>query len=495
MNHTKSHPADHHGRPLYHPETFIRHWGGGEGFRIMDALTGTLIVGATGSGKTSGPGKHLAYGYMALGMGGLVLCAKPEERHQWQQWAKETGRENDLVIIDAEGTWRFNFMEWEASRPDAGGGFSINIVALLDEVASAISGGNEGRGGDGKFWEMALHNLNSNLVDLPLLAGIPVSLPLLRDIASSAAQTVAEVNNPEWQKKSACARILMEADKATQNADAETRADFVECDTYWKKDFPALADKTRSSIMLGFNVLIRPLVTRPLRKLFSTDTNIKPEDAFDGKIIVVDLPVQSYRLAGRIANLIWKYCFQLAVLRRVPPKDGYLRPTFLYCDECHNFVTRWDAEYQAVARSAGGCTIYMTQSRESLRRAINNNDAVDSLLANLQAKFFCQGSGETNYWASQLLGQRWIHVTSTSAGNSRSDAVLAGQPQQPNHNAGVSRSEQSRNYVDPAVFTTLKRGGPHHNFQVEAICYLGGHMFGNGSGERLPYRMLTFNQR
>ena len=39
-----------------------------------------------------------------------------EERYQWQQWARETGREQDLVIIDASGKWRFNFLDWEASR-------------------------------------------------------------------------------------------------------------------------------------------------------------------------------------------------------------------------------------------------------------------------------------------------------------------------------------------------------------------------------------------
>lgn len=131
------------------------------------------------------------------------------------------------------------------------------------------------------------------------------------------------------------ARSKKDADAATIDADAEIRADFEECKTYWTKDFPALAEETRSSILLGFTVLIRPLVTRPLRKLFSSDTNITPEETFAGKIIIVNLPVQEFRLAGRIANLAWKYCFQVAVLRRMqPPKgQGFLRPVFLWADE------------------------------------------------------------------------------------------------------------------------------------------------------------------
>ena len=96
-----------------------------------------------------------------------------------------------------------------------------------------------------------------------------------------------------------------------------------------------------------------------------------------------------------------------------------MRPVFLWADEAQNFVTEFDAEYQAVARSAGGCTVYLTQNRESYRRVLGNSDAVDSLLGNLQAKFFCQNSGETNEWAAKLLGERWLNVTSTNVGRSR----------------------------------------------------------------------------
>ena len=168
--------------PEFHPQTVIRDWGNGQAFRLADAQTGVCVFGATGSGKTSGPAKHLAYGYLAAGFGGLVLCAKKDERHQWQEWAAETGRTDDLVIVNAEADWRFNFLDWEASRPEAGGGLGINIVNLLDEIAGAISGNTEGGGGNSKFWEDALHHMNTNLVDLILLAGAKVSLPLLRSI-------------------------------------------------------------------------------------------------------------------------------------------------------------------------------------------------------------------------------------------------------------------------------------------------------------------------
>jgi hypothetical protein len=482
--------------PEFHPQTPLRNWGNGQAFHLSDALTGVCVFGATGSGKTSGPAKHLAYGYLAAEFGGLVLCAKKEERRQWEKWAADCGRADDLVIVNASGENRFNFLEWEASRPEASGGLTINIVAILDEIAGAIAqaaGKEDGGGGSNKFWEDALHHLNTNLVDLPIFAGLQISLPLMRSIVNSAPLSPAQIGDPQWQESSVCAKILAEADKATLQASADVRADFEECRNYWLQEYPVLSEKTRSIITLSFSMLVRPLITRPLRKLFSTDTTVKPEDAFNGKIIIVDLPVQDYRLAGRVANLVWKYCFQIAVMRRTPPINGtYLRPVFLWADEAQNFITDFDAEFQAVARSAGGCTVYLTQNRESFRRVLGNADAVDSLLGNLQAKFFCQNSGETNEWAAKLLGERWTKIAGHNTGQS-------GENQ--NSSSGVSINEQRRYFVEPARFTTLKRGGGLHGFQVEAVVYNGGNIFLSALEKNpekiisLPYKILTFNQK
>ena len=244
--------SPHDALPEFHPQSVLRDWGNGNAFRLADAQTGVCVFGATGSGKTSGPAKHLAYGYLAAGFGGLVLCAKKEERRQWQQWAADCGRSGDLVIVDSSGKWRFNFLEWEASREGEGGGLTINIVALLDEIASAVAnstGKADGTGGgSNKFWEDALHHLNTNLVELPKFAGIHVSLPLLRSIVVSAPTSLAQIQDLNWQKESACWKIVEEGEQATKEAAADVRADFKECRDYWLKEYPVLAEKTRSII-------------------------------------------------------------------------------------------------------------------------------------------------------------------------------------------------------------------------------------------------------
>lgn len=201
-------------------------------------------------------------------------------------------------------------------------------------------------------------------------------------------------------------------------------------------------------------------------------------------------------MAGRLANLAWKYCFQVAVMRRDPPAKGsYVRPVFLWADEAQNFVSRSDAEYQAVARSAGGCTVYLTQNRESYRRVLHDDDAVDSLLGNLQAKFFAQNSSTaTNGWASNLFGERWIEVTTRSGG--ASGAGIGHIDERVTATSGFSTVHQRRHYVESAQFATLRRGGARNEFLVDCFVYNGGQTYLTADGkEHVPFKLLTFDQR
>jgi hypothetical protein len=78
---------------------------------------------------------------------------------------------------------------------------------------------------------------------------------------------------------------------------------------------------------------------------------------------------------------------------------------------------------QAVARSAGGCTVYLTQTREAMRRVLGNSDTTDALLANLQAKFFCQNTGDTNEWASKSTS----NASSSGAKSAKASRCRRGQ--------------------------------------------------------------------
>ena len=58
-------------------------------------------MGATGSGKSSGPGRHIALAMLRKGFGFCVLCAKKDEKERWLNYAEETGRSDDIVLFDS----------------------------------------------------------------------------------------------------------------------------------------------------------------------------------------------------------------------------------------------------------------------------------------------------------------------------------------------------------------------------------------------------------
>ena len=87
-------------------------------------------------------------------------------------------------------------------------------------------------------------------------------------------------------------------------------------------------------------------------------------------------------------------------------------------------------------------------------------------LAICNVKYLCQNTGDTNEWAAKLLGERYVNVTGVNVGSG-----AEGSP-----TSGASVNEQRRYFVEPAQFTTLKRGGPKHSNQVSTIVYNGGHL-------------------
>jgi hypothetical protein len=52
----------------------LRDWGNNQAFHFAEALTGVCGFGATGSGKTSGPAKHLAAGEVRFELSPLCAC-------------------------------------------------------------------------------------------------------------------------------------------------------------------------------------------------------------------------------------------------------------------------------------------------------------------------------------------------------------------------------------------------------------------------------------
>jgi hypothetical protein len=462
---------------------------GGDLWRIKDACEGTMIFGGTGSGKTSGSGRALATSFLAAGFGGLILCAKPEEPALWRSYVAEAGRESDLVMFGAGEPWCFNFMQYESQRSGAGAGLTENLVNLFVEIASIGSGETRGRGDP--FWERAMRSLVRNSADVLLMAGEPVSLHAIFEVIRSAPTDAVTLASPAWKARSACWHQLERAQERALGTSWEI--DCREVVGYWLSHFPTLGEKTRGSVVAMFATLAEALMRGKMRELFCGATSLSPEEVIAGKVVVVNLPVKEWSEVGRMAAVIWKYCLQKAVERRADNAEGQGRPLFLWADECQHFTSRYDALFQATARSSRVASVYLTQNYPSLTAAFggaaDGKAIADSLLGNMATKIFHANSDtETNRFAAELVGRKLQSLASSGLGTSFS---LGGQASI-GSSANRGRSEHMDLEIQPAEFSTLRKGGTENGCSAEALVFQNGRLWG---GARRTWRKVSFRQR
>ncbi len=269
--------------------------------------------------------------------------------------------------------------------------------------------------------------------------------------------------------------------------------DYELCADYALLEFPALSDKTRSIIVSTFTSMVDVFQRSVLRELFCTTTNVTPEAAADGKIIVIDLPVKEYGEVGRLAQVLMKYVFMRAIERR-PPLDG-MRPVFLWADESQNFTSPYDFQFQTTARGARVCTVYLTQNLSNYYATLGAGEegraSADSLLANLNTKIIhANGDPVTNEWAAGLIGRsRQYFINASRSQPEDMFSALLGLRGGSQASGGITETMEYE--VPPQRFTTLRKGGAAFCGLVDAIVFQGGRRF-NASGKTwLP---VTFQQ-
>lgn len=496
-----------YGKSLTHP---LLHFSPHDPWTLDDAFQGTAIIGETGSGKTSGSGRALAKAYLRAGFGGLVLTHKSDEVARWIGYAKETGRLQDLMVVAPGNKWTFNFLAYQFHRPGEGAGQVRNTVnGFMNVLESRYRGGR--RQSQEAFWtEGAGRFLRYDIATL-YAAGEPVTmqniLALLRSVPTADRQTGAPIYRPD----SYCQYCLQ-------------RANNPELTAFFEQEFAAPgAERQNAGILSTLTNMADPFMSGPVRDLFcSEETTFTPEFSRLGVIIVLALPVLEWEDAGRTAQLLFKYFWQHAILRRQGLPRGE-RPVFLWADEAQVFVTDFDRGFQEAARSSWAATVYLTQNINNLYTAMTPDHApAQALLGNLGTKIFHRNSDHTtNQWASDTIGKDLLlrrsgglsgsdsesyGLTTGSQGGWSSSSGMGGANNtvsggwNTGMNWGHSSSsswnlgwqEQVDYLVQPSVFTRLKSGGRQNSYQVQGVVFKAGRQF-RRTGH--PFVDVTFPQR
>src|SRR6202047_702261 len=274
--------------------------------------------------------RHRARGSLRAqaGFGGLVLCVDIEEANLWRSYLKAAGRLKDGLFFSIDSPLRFNVLDYEAAK--SGVDFVENLVTLLCDAAS-VQRRSEATGSEAHFWLSQKQKLMRNAITLLSLAGAPVQLKNLYKVLIESATSQLQADSEKWQTTSYVYDLLCRAE-----ANSGKHSEFEPVKDYWLRERPALDPRTRSNIDADFTGMFDPLTRGKIGELFGTTTNITPEDIFNGKIIVIDIPVKKWREVGQHAAVIWAQLFQRAVDNRLyVPR--FTRPVFLWEDEAPHF--------------------------------------------------------------------------------------------------------------------------------------------------------------
>ena len=479
----------------------------GEYLTWAELFHGVLITGSSSSGKTSGPAAWILNDILRNDTkpGGLFLCVKKDEAVRIEKAIRKAGREDDLVIINAQNPYKVNALEKELFRN--GRGEAVEYYQALDLLMEIFllgetyqSGGTSGE--NERFWDKELRRNLVRLMMLLVLAEMPVTIINMRRILVDmfGEEEVTRYRELWGRIEQGEEEAMAEYESwCSQNfflhcfdkADAREDLSPSEIDTmnlvgdYFFKTFYKISEKTKSIIVASAMGLFEPFLTGILKSHFTAEMSedVWPEKCFEeGKLIVVDVPLKEYGISAVYAAGIMKKLFQLAVERRVISQENNPRPCFLWADEYHFTASpQSDDKFQSSCRSTMTAGIYITQSINNIRVSMGKNLSeakTKALLTNLGTQIYCGNiCPDTNKYASEMIGKTFIKTRSASINT--------------DDRASHSTSEHLHSIVPPEHFTTLISGGADNNFKVQTIMICRGKKWKT----KEPFREVTFDQR
>ncbi len=452
---------------------------------VRGLLSNLLVVGRTGSGKTSGSGHALLRGLLRHPRsGGIVLANKPEDRRDFARLAAEMGRAEDVLWFSPQDALRFNVLD-HVYR--VSGGNTREIVHGLSTIGESLKNGGGQRGEDAEMWRKLSEEHLYHGVQAVKLACNGVTAIDLQRFLQGAARSPDELRSETW-RRGFHNEVLQAAMAATKSP--EDASDYEQSVQYFLGHWPNLADRTRSSIEIGVESLLFVLNTGLARTLISTTTNFDIGDVARGKWLFVDTSPSVLGDAGLIIGASLKYIVQKDILRRdARAGNGFV---VVWVDEYAQWTTSFDArQFLPLCRSHRGCLVALTQSVHGLRAALGGTSEHEAnvLLSSFHHRVFhALGSTECAEFASDLVGKRHRMLL----GGSMAPAQSLGEELFGGRSRLTSNfSTQLEAVIQPRAFLNgLRCGGPENDFLTDVIIVRTGEPFANGEN----FLRATFRQ-
>jgi hypothetical protein len=455
---------------------------------IKDACQGTLILGAPGSGKTTGSGHAIASHFLTQGFGGLILTTKQGESSDWCKLAGMAGRAGDVAVVCPNGYLRLNMLQYEMERPTLGVKLPENLVNFFKNLVSVVGHRSNAKVNE-SFWEDNGNAMLQNTVDCFFLANYPITFDALCSFINEAPHNQAATSEEIWKAKPVFGACMSQAEQSAKSGNDVDMYKIL-CE-YWLNEFPNLPPNTRSCITIAFSSMVRALRSRHINDLLSTITTITPESIFNGRIVIIDLPVNEYHEGGLLVQAAWKYLFQRAVLSRADKGWGSrCRPVFLWEDESQNFLIDFDAKFQPVSREYRVACVKLSQNISNFYARFGGGDSartkVDAIIGSLNTRIFhANGDQSTNDWASKFIGTEIKINISTSTTPSQYNGmnpfgeVIHRLFSKPSVTTGENPVREPA--IHPHEFGSFQTGSEQNGFVTEALLAQVGRKFPTGT--------------
>jgi hypothetical protein len=450
---------------------------------------GVVILGRPGSGKTSSSGKILMRAIIGYpGSGLLIITGKPEEKADVIRIFEEAGRRDDLIIVEPESKWRLNFFDYLSSR----GADAAAIADCIMIIGESLQAGEACGGGDESHFFRQQHRLwIFNAVTVLKVARGKVSAPDLHKFINTAASSTAQLFDEEWQKNSFHNHCLKAAFAHVKGINGIEADDCRLALDGWVSEWAGMADRTRTSILAGLNGILHTGTTGLVRSLSAGETNCWPEMMFEGKTILLNVPISKYGPSGAFLGAAWRFLTQQAVLRReTKPGDSI---HVIWMDEFQTTINSFDYQYLAQSRSRLGAMVCLTQSVPGLIAALKGHTArsqAEALLAAFGHRIFHACDPVTAEYGASCIGKALTTFVGGSMGHEEDMWSTLGM--------GGSRfngsfSEHMESILQPRAFMSgLRTGGQINSYFCDAIVVRSGEAFAS-NGQN--FVQVAFSQR
>lgn len=456
---------------------------------IRDSCEGVLILGAVGSGKTSGSGSHIAKAFLLAGYGGLVLTAKTDEARRWLRLCEKMGRLDDCIHVTPQSGHGLNPFSYASQRPGAGFALTHNLISSFRLFVSVLS--RHGKYKDAEFWKHASDQMLRHMITIFLLADEPLTPERFKHFVRDAPHEPSG----RWREFPYFGTLLGRAEQRAVAGSEEDKRVFQEALYYWTEDFPRSTPVTRSGIEMTVSAVADSLGERGVHQLISTGTNVTPEMMLSGKIIILDVSLKENLEGGRMVQSAWKLAFQQAVERRADKGQANARPCFMWEDEGHLFFTDHDSEFQTTARDCRVARVILSQNLHNFHQHGHTEHEVMSVFSAMNLTILHSNPDSmTNEWAARRIGtSKKLEVKSKGIVRPFKGKDMTfgpggfsiGDPR----SGGLTTSEIKDWDFPPEDFEKLKKGG---DGTCSAVVLWVSHQFAINKGKH--YCIKTFRQ-